>query len=124
MQRDLAVKVLALAKAVKDALADLMATMFIIYQPKTWVGVVGEQAIFTVVAMNVTTYKWYYRSTPSANWSASSASGNTSKTLTFTSAARNATYQYRCKLTDAEGNIIYTETVGFVFIEGGNNNGS
>ena len=107
--RDLALKILALCSAVKDALDDLLGTMFIIYQPKSVTVAVGETAVFTVVAMNVAAYQWevYW----SGSWHDSSASGYDTDTLTFTVTSGIRNYKWRCKLTDADGNSIYTDVL-------------
>lgn len=78
-------------------------------QPKDSVGPVGVFAYFTVVAEGKDlTYKWQY-STNGTTW------GNTSGTSTVTSKlqikiteARNGNY-YRCMITDANGNVVYSE---------------
>ena len=112
MNRDLALKVLALCKLVKDALDDLLGTMFIIYQPKTWVGALGEIATITVVAMNVVTYRWQY-SDNGVNWTNSSATlnGYNTPTISFVMEERYVSRYRRCRLTDANGNYLYTDVV-------------
>lgn len=109
MQRDLALKVLAFVKGVRQALADLMDTMFIIYQPKSVTVSVGATVVFTVTAMNVASYQWevYW----SNAWHDSSATGYDTDTLTFTVTSGIRNYKWRCKLTDADGNEIYTDVL-------------
>ena len=107
--RDLALKILAVAGAVRDALEDLLGIMFIIYQPKSVTVAVGETVVFTVVAMNVASYQWevYW----SGSWHDSSASGYDTDTLTFTVTSGIRHYKWRCKLTDADGDTIYTDVL-------------
>ena len=120
MARDLALKLVDIVNDVKDALDDLMETMFIIYQPKNWTGLATDNVIFTVKAMNVASYQWQYQRTVGGNWSSSSATGNRTDTLTFlaSDAASYPDRLWRCKLTDSDGNIIYTDEVGVTIIEG------
>ena len=112
LNRDLALKVLDAAKGVRDAMAGLLETMFIIYQPKNWVGAVGDTVTFTVVAMNVVTYRWQY-SDNGVNWvqSSSTLNGYNTPTITFTMEERFTTRYRRCRMVDADGNIIYSDVV-------------
>lgn len=112
LNRDLALKILEVAGAVRDALDDLLETCFIIYQPKDWVGSVGETATFTVVAMNVATYRWQY-SDNGVNWTNSNSTldGYNTPTISFVMEDRHVSRWRRCRLTDANGNSIYTDAV-------------
>lgn len=112
--RDLALKILAMCSAVKDALDDLLGTMFIIYQPKDYTGAVGTQAVFTVVAMNVDAYQWQRSSDGGTTWENASGTGNQTDTLKFNVSNTNKGWNWRCKLTDADGNIIYSDVVGII----------
>ena len=109
VNRDLALKILDVVGAVKDALDDLLGIMFIIYQPKSVTVSVGETVVFNVVAMNVASYQWevYW----SNAWHDSSATGYDTDTLTFTVTSGIRNYKWRCKLTDSDGNIIYTDVL-------------
>ena len=109
MDRDLALKVLALCSAVKDALDALLGSMFIIYQPKDAVGAIGDDVTFTVVAMNVNSYQWQTAKIGTNTWSNAASPGNTTDTITITIRASAYNYRMRCKLTDSDGNIIYTD---------------
>lgn len=112
LNRDLALKVLEVAGAVRDALDDLLETMFIIYQPKDHVGAVGETASFTVVAMNVTSYQWeVYRS---GTWQNTYGTGYNTDTITYEITNTTRNFKWRCKLTDSDGNIIYTDVVAII----------
>ena len=113
IDRDLALKILALCSAVKDALDDLLGSMFIIYQPKDAVGNVGDTATFTVVAMNVSSYQWQVSKIGTNTWNNSGSDGST--TATASTLITNNTYNFRlrCKLTDADGNVIYSDEVFF-----------
>ena len=103
MDRDLALKVLALCSAVKDALDDLLETMFIIYQPKDATGAVGDPVVFTVTAMNVNSYQWQVSKIGTETWTNSSSPGNATASVTVTVTSSVYNYRLRCKLTELEG---------------------
>lgn len=113
LNRDLALKVLDAAKGVRDALAGLLETMFIIYQPKNWVGAVGDTVTFTVVVMNAATYRWQYSDNNGVSWTQSSSTlnGYNTPTISFTMEERYTTRLRRCRMTDADGNAIYSDVV-------------
>ena len=113
IDRDIALKVLAAVEAVKNGLADLMDTMFIIYQPKDAVGDVGDTVTFTVVAMNVASYQWEVAKIGTNTWNNSGSAGATTETATTVIANTTYNYRLRCKLTDADGNVIYSDEVFF-----------
>ena len=118
LDRDLALKVLEVVRAVKDALDDLLETMFIIYQPKDWYGSIGDTVVYTVVAMNVAAYQWQYSDNDGVTWRNFTGDSKTD-TLTFVvTESTNPTRLRRCKLTDADGNIIYTDAVKTFITEG------
>ena len=114
MQRDLALKILAFAKAVRQALADLMDTMFIIYQPKYFTGNIGDMATFTIVAMNVESYQWQASSDSGETWANSSLAGASTPTISVKISSSNKDRIWRCLLTDSNGNTIYTDVVGII----------
>lgn len=110
--RDLALKILDLCNLVKDALDDLLGSMFIIYQPTDVTCDIDETAVFTVVAMNVNTYQWQTAKIGTNTWTNSTSPGNTTDTLSVL-INREVIYSYRlrCKLTDIDGNVLYTKDV-------------
>lgn len=110
MDRDLALKVLALCSAVKDALDDLLDTMFIIYQPKSVTAAIGDSVSFTVIAMNVNAYQWQY-STNGTQWYTTSAEGNKTATMSVEATEERYNNYYRCRLRDADNNTIYSDIV-------------
>ena len=108
MDRDLALKVLALCSAVKDALDDLLDTMFIIYQPDVTKSVnIGDVITLTVVAMNVVSYQWQY-SNNNVAWNNAETEDAHTAAITFEVTRNRLSYYRRCVLTDADGNILYT----------------
>lgn len=112
LNRDLALKVLDVVGAVKDALDDLLDSMFIIYQPVDYVGAVGTQAVFTVTAMNVASYQWERSQDGGETWENAGGSGNQTQTLKFNVSNSNKGWNWRCRLTDSDSNNIYTNVVG------------
>ena len=113
MQRDLALKVLAFVKGVRQALADLMDTMFIIYQPDlTQEVTVPSSVTLKVVAMNVSEYQWQY-SSDGESWT---YFGSKTAEIVVSVTSTNKNRYRRCRLTDSDGNIIYTNVGKFTII--------
>lgn len=117
LNRDLALKVLAEVGGVKDALADLMDTMFIIYEPKDWSVVeTGTNVVtFTVKAMNVASYQWQRSDTDGASWTNATSTGNRTESMSFTATSSYASRVWSCVLTDADGNTIRTHKCRVIF---------
>ena len=111
LNRDLALKVLAEIEAVKDALDDLLGTMFIIYQPKSVEASIGDYATLSVVAMNVASYQWQYSQDGGTTWKNSGASVPKTASISVEVTASVFDLLRRCQLTDADGNKIYTDVV-------------
>ena len=85
----------------------------IMSQPSDYVGLVGDMATFTVVAEGEgLTYQWYFYDTASSEWKKSS--GNTSATMSVEFKAYRVNQEYRCEITDANGNTITTNVVKIV----------
>lgn len=58
------------------------------------------------------TYSWEYRASVSEFWKPVKDSGANTNTLTLASEVINRRgYQFRCKITDDRGNILYTDIV-------------
>ena len=72
----------------------------------------GATAKFTVTATGKgLTYQWQYRTSSSGSWKNVSAASGKTANYSLTAAARHNGYQYRCKITDSAGNVIYTSIV-------------
>jgi len=85
----------------------------IVSQPVDYVGLVGDNATFTVVAEGEgLTYQWYFYDTEASEWKKSP--GNTSDTITVEFKAYRVDQEYRCEITDAEGNTVTTDVVKIV----------
>ncbi|MBO5867826.1 MAG: hypothetical protein J6Q54_02825, partial [Oscillospiraceae bacterium] len=90
-----------------------MMPILINVQPVDYVGMVGDTATFTVVAEGEDlTYQWYYFDNVSSEWKKSS--GGTSATLNVEFKAYRVDQEYRCEITDGNGNTVTTDTVRLV----------
>ena len=71
---------------------------------------VGSTAKFSVEATGAgLSYQWYYRTSSSGSWKTTSLTGAKTTTLSVkVTEARNG-YQYRCKITDANGKNTYSK---------------
>ena len=79
-------------------------------QPKTQKVEAGEKVKFTVEATGAgKTYQWQ-SSADGKTWKNCASSSATSATFTFTGKTSHSGNYYRCKITDAAGNTVYTET--------------
>lgn len=69
----------------------------------------GNTAKFTVVATGKTlSYQWQYRKNASSAWASSAQSGNKTATLSVASTAGLDGYQFRCVITDGNGQKTYS----------------
>lgn len=82
----------------------------IVSQPVDYVGMVGDNATFTVVAEGEDlSYQWYYFDNAASDWKKSS--NGTTATLSVEFKEYRNNQQYRCEITDADGNTVTTNTV-------------
>ncbi len=85
-------------------------------QPVNWDAADGKDASFTVEATGAESFKWYYSKDGGTKWYASSLTAETTATsssIALSLAASNAGNIYRCKVTDPNGNTLYSNPVGF-----------
>ena len=85
-------------------------------QPTDYTGAVGTDATFTVEATGNSelTYQWQYQNAGSSYWQNSSQNGNKTATLTVPiTEARNG-QQYRCVITDADGNTVTSNAASII----------
>ena len=69
----------------------------------------GKTAKFTVKATGIgLTYQWQYRTSSKGSWKNESATGNKTAILSVAVTAAQNGYQYRCKITDKYGRIVYS----------------
>ena len=92
-----------------------IATLYVLgvtNQPATQYVKVGNEAVFRVAATGLNkTYQWQYRTSPSGSWM--NTTGTEAQTSAFSimgTTGRNG-YQFRCKITDSAGNVVYSNTV-------------
>ena len=70
---------------------------------------VGTDVCFTVAASgDIASYQWQVK-TPSGSWKNSNATGCKTATLEITATAARNGYQYRCIVTDVDGNSVTSE---------------
>jgi len=86
-----------------------IAAMKITTQPVTKYMLTGKTAKFTVKAAGAgLKYQWQYRTSSTGKWKAATTAGKKTATLSVpTTAAKNG-YQFRCKITDKYGSVIYS----------------
>ena len=69
----------------------------------------GKTAKFTVKAVGTgLKYQWQYRTSAKGSWKNATGTGNKTATLSVTAKASLKGYQYRCKITDQNGNTVYS----------------
>ena len=96
-------------KTVTTETARVIVLPAITAQPKDASGKLGDVLKFTVSATgNGLTYQWQYSKDGGKTWLASS-SRTTTATCTLSSAARDG-WLYRCRITDARGTMLTTDT--------------
>ena len=78
-------------------------------QPQDASGAVGEFVTFSVEAKNAYSYKWYYQNTSSTKWTATTATGFDTNTLTMEVKNTNNGYKFRCTVTGLDGNTYNSE---------------
>ena len=72
----------------------------------------GTVAKFTVSATGGgLKYQWQYRTSSTGSWKNTSATGSKTNTVAVPGTVSRDGYQYRCRITDAAANTVYTKTV-------------
>ena len=69
---------------------------------------------FKVEATGVASYQWQYKKEDANWWGNLTDESATTEELSFVVTVTRLTYAYRCKLTDAVGNVVYTDEVKIV----------
>ncbi len=81
-------------------------------QPVNRVVKSGATAKFTVSATGKgLTYQWQYRTSSTGTWTNVSTANGKTANYSLISQTRHNAYQYRCRIKDAAGNIVYTSVV-------------
>lgn len=88
-------------------------------QPSSCAIPTGKTAIFSIaVDGEVASYQWEWKKTKSATeWKNSSIAPGTTATLYFGVTASLDGYIYRCKITGADGSVIYSDEVELIVID-------
>ncbi len=80
-------------------------------QPTTQKVEAGEAVKFTVKATDTgLTYQWQ-SSSNGKTWKNCTSSSAKKATFTFTGKTKHSSNYYRCRITDSDGNVVYTDTV-------------
>ena len=91
----------------------------IVSQPVSVEGTVGDTAKFTVeVSADTVTYQWEYRTSATGAWKNATATGNKTATLSVPCTLSRSGYEYRCKITAADGTVLYTDIVSLTVESG------
>ena len=91
----------------KEAQLQVVEPVKITAQPTNLTVTAKDNAVFTVAAENVVSYRWQY-SRSGTTWSYTTAEGYATATLTVAAKGKNG-YQYRCILTGLDGTEVLTE---------------
>lgn len=82
----------------------------VVAQPEDSMGKIGDTATFAVEAHGTgLTYQWQVSSNRGVTWYDSTASGYATSSISLTIQSQHHGYYYRCKVTDSEGNVVYSE---------------
>lgn len=107
--RDVALSIVSMLGTVAENVALINDNLFvphIVTQPVDFAGTIGENAVFTVVANNVTAYQWQIKSA-GGNW-VTLGSSYTDPTMTFEVTEGRIGNNYRCRITGKDGSTIYS----------------
>ena len=74
-------------------------------QPASQTAAAGATVKFTIKADGADTYQWYYRTSSTGSWAKSTTTGAKTATLSIAAETKRNGYQYRCKVTNAKGNV-------------------
>lgn len=84
--------------------------ILITQQPEPFSGVQGDAAVISVEAQgNGLTYQWEYDT--GNGWVNNAYEGNQTNAITFILRPYHNGYKYRCKITAADGSVVYTDVV-------------
>lgn len=80
-------------------------------QPVNIVAEVGDTITFKVEATGAAYYRWYNRRIDERTWNRSSLTGYNTDTITIPVTSSRYDYLWRCTLTDASGEVAYSDAV-------------
>ena len=86
------------------------ADFAIITQPEDFYGKTGDEVRFTVEATGTDlSYRWQVSTNGGSTWGNSTAGGYTTNSMWVPQTDYNPGYLYRCKITDGDGNVLYSK---------------
>ena len=118
--RDVALLIVSKLNTIAEGVAQINDNLYvphIVTQPTDQTAAVNDNAVFTIVANNVSVYEWQYAPTQvTPSWRAmhSGATGTDTATLTVPVTNTRYGYLYRCKITGKDGSIIYSDSVKII----------
>ncbi len=84
----------------------------VVSEPAAYAGSIGDTATFHVgVNRSDVTYQWMYSNNGGKSFTASSMAGSNTDTLSVQMKSFRVGQQYKCVITDSEGNIVETQAV-------------
>lgn len=87
-------------------------------QPAKALVFTNDNAVFTVVAEGEgLTYQWQHHTATGTSWMDTSSTGSTTDTMTIKAQSYRNRYGYRCKITDASGEVAYTDEVLLIIVD-------
>ena len=119
--RDVALLIVGKLNTIAAGVAQINDNLYvphIVTQPTNQTAAVGDNAVFTVVANNVTEYIWKYRAGSTGSWRditpGGTITGIDTATLTVPATETRYGFYYRCTLTGKDGSTINTELVQII----------
>lgn len=114
--RDVALSMVTALNSCAELIASINDNLYVPHittQPTDMEVAAGETATITVVANNVSTYEWQYRTANNPTWREmfSGATGANTASVSFEVTATRQTYLYRCLITGKDGSEITTNNV-------------
>lgn len=117
MDRDIALQIVSLLSDCDSLLETINNNEYaahIIEQPEDSVTAVTYTASFTVVAVNVKSYQWQYKSSEEATtWSNLGGISNEA-TLSINATEARYAWRFRCEITGLDNVKVYTDTVKII----------
>jgi len=87
-----------------------IVTLKITRQPKDVVIAENTTSLFSVAAKGTgLRYQWQYRASSNDKWTDATDIGNKTNGLRITAKFSRYAYEYRCKITDKYGNVVYSK---------------
>ncbi|MBR6029962.1 MAG: Ig-like domain-containing protein [Clostridia bacterium] len=88
----------------------LVTGIAILTHPRSQAVNAGDKVTLTVEAIGVKSYQWQYSTDGGQAWKNNTGAGYNTPTFSFTATAVQIGRKYRCRLTDDDGNAVYTDS--------------